>query len=62
MKETEVSVQFRMREKTHAKLKIIASSQLRSLNSQIEFFAIEGIKKYEDENGEINYTAENESI
>ena len=59
MKDSEVSIQFRMKESTHAKLKIIASSQLRSLNSQIEFFALEGIKKYENENGEIKI-ADNE--
>lgn len=53
MKENEVSIQFRMKESTHAKLKVIAASQLRSLNSQIEFFALEGIKKYEFENGKI---------
>lgn len=53
MKENDVSIQFRMKESTHAKLKTIAASQLRSLNSQIEFFALEGIKKHESENGEI---------
>lgn len=53
MKESEVSIQFRMKESTHTKLKVIAASQLRSLNSQIEFFALEGIKKYENDNGEI---------
>lgn len=53
MKESEVSIQFRMKESTHAKLKAIAASQLRSLNSQIEFFALEGIRRYENDNGEI---------
>lgn len=53
MKESEISIQFRMKESTHKKLKVIAASQLRSLNSQIEFFALEGIKRYENENGEI---------
>jgi len=53
MKESEVSIQFRMKESTHAKLKSIAASQLRSLNSQIVFFALEGIKEYEREHGEI---------
>jgi hypothetical protein len=58
VKENEVSIQFRMKESTHKKLKIIAASQLRSLNSQIEFFTLEGIKKYENENGEIKISHE----
>lgn len=58
MKGNEVSIQFRMNENTHKKLKLIAALQLRSLNSQIEFFALEGIKKYEKDNGEIKISDE----
>ena len=53
MKESTVAIQFRMKESTHEKLKAVAASQLRSVNSQIEFFALEGIKRHEDEHGEI---------
>jgi len=35
------------------KLKFIAQAQIRSLNSQIEYFAVKGIQDYENENGEI---------
>ena len=53
MKEIEVSIQFRMPENIHAKLKKISQSQLRSLNAQILFFVREGIRQYENESGEI---------
>ena len=60
MKESEVSIQFRMRESTHAKLKFIAADQLRSLNSQIEFFALEGIRAYEKEYGPIRLNGQDQ--
>ena len=53
MKEIDVITQFRIPESDHAKLKIVAKSQLCSLNAQILFFVLEGIKQYESENGEI---------
>ena len=53
MRDDEVSIQFRMRESTHKKLKVIAKAKLRSLNAQIEYFALKGIEEYEKENGEI---------
>lgn len=51
--EKDVSIQFRMYEETHYKLKYIAKRELRSLNSQIEYFALKGIAEYEREHGEI---------
>ena len=53
MKESEVSVQFRMRESTHQKLKEVANSELRSLNSQIEYFVLKGIREFEKRNGKV---------
>ena len=41
-------------EKVHAKLRIVAKEEVRSLNSQIEYFVIKGIQKYEQENGIIS--------
>ena len=52
MKEHEISIQFRMKESTHEKLKLVAKSELRSLNSQIEYFVLKGIKEYENRNKE----------
>ena len=54
MKESEVVIQFRLKESAHIKVKKIASEQVRSLNSQILFFTLEGIKRYEEEHGKIN--------
>lgn len=54
MRKNEVSIQFRMKESTHQKLKYISKHQLRSLNGQIEFFVQEGIENYEKQYGEID--------
>lgn len=53
MLDKDVALQFRMHEETHYKLKYIAKRELRSLNSQIEYFALKGIAEYEREHGEI---------
>ena len=53
MKEKEVSIQFRMRQSTHEKLKVVAEKELRSLNGQIEYFSIKGIEEFEKNYGEI---------
>ena len=48
-----VALQLRLDENAHRKLKIIAERELRSLNSQLEYFILRGIKSYEDEFGPI---------
>lgn len=42
-----VSLQVRLDENTHEKLKLIADKELRSLNAQLEYFVLQGIKNYE---------------
>lgn len=42
-----VALQIRLDEATHQKLKVIAEGELRSLNAQLEYFVIQGIKEYE---------------
>ena len=49
-----VALQVRLDEKAHAKLRIVAEEDVRSLNSQIEYYVIKGIQKYEQENGIIS--------
>ncbi|WP_405759854.1 Arc family DNA-binding protein [Anaerovibrio slackiae] len=51
MATSKVALQVRLDEKVHAKLRIVAEEEVRSLNSQIEYFVIKGIQKYEQENG-----------
>ena len=48
MATNKVALQVRLDEKVHAKLRIVAEEEVRSLNSQIEYFVIQ---KYEQENG-----------
>ena len=48
-----VALQLRLDEKAHAKLRIIAEKELRSLNSQLEYFIIRGIESYEKEFGQV---------
>ena len=45
--------QIRLDEKLHEKVKIIADKELRSMNSQMEYFLIKGVEEYERINGEI---------
>ena len=54
MATNKVALQVRLDEKVHAKLRIVAKEEVRSLNSQIEYFVIKGIQKYEQENGIIS--------
>ena len=56
MASNKISLQVRLDESTHSKLKTIAEQELRSLNSQIEYFVIKGIQKYEKENGTVAET------
>ncbi len=48
-----IALQLRLDEKAHSKLKIIAEKELRSLNSQLEYFIKQGIESYEKEFGVI---------
>jgi len=49
-----VAFQIRLDETTHKKLKFIADSELRSLNSQLEYFVLQGIKNYESIHGSVD--------
>ena len=53
-----IALQLRLDEKAHGKLKIIAEKELRSLNSQLEYFIIRGIENYEKEFGPIEDSEE----
>ncbi len=48
-----VPFQLRIDEVAHKKLKVIASREIRSINSQMEYFILKGIEQYEKENGVI---------
>ena len=48
-----IALQLRLDENAHRKLKIIAERELRSLNSQLEYFIQRGIKSYEREFGPV---------
>lgn len=60
MASSRVALQVRFDESTHSKLKKLAEKELRSLNSQIEYFVIKGIQKYEKENGVIEPKEQND--
>ncbi len=60
MKQPKVSVQYRMDEQTHAKLKVISAAEKRSLNSQIDYFVLKGIEAFEKDHGRIPEEAEEE--
>lgn len=44
---SKIALQIRLDATTHQKLKAIAESELRSLNAQLEYFVLQGIKEYE---------------
>ena len=46
-------LQIRLDDITHAKTKIIAEMELRSLNAQMEYFIMKGVQQFEKENGQI---------
>ncbi|MBQ9930850.1 MAG: hypothetical protein IJO79_00685 [Firmicutes bacterium] len=48
-----IASQMRFDETLYEKTKIIAESELRSINAQIEYFMKKGIESYESENGVI---------
>lgn len=49
-----VAMQIRLDETTHQKLKLIADKELRSLNAQLEYFLMQGIKEYESNHGSLD--------
>lgn len=51
---SKVALQIRLEEGTHQKLKVIADSELRSLNAQLEYFILQGIKSYEANHGSVD--------
>lgn len=53
MTETKIALQLRLDESTHKKVKAISEKELRSLNSQLEYFILKGISNYENENGPV---------
>ena len=55
-----IALQLRLDEKAHSKLKIIAEKELRSLNSQLEYFIKQGIEGYEKEVGVVANQDEHE--
>ena len=50
---SKMSTNFRIDEDAYQKTKVIAKNEKRSINSQLEYFVIKGIKEYENINGEI---------
>ena len=48
-----ISTQVRLDETTYQKMKIIAKSEKRSTNAQLEYFMKIGVEAYEAEHGEI---------
>ena len=48
-----VAFTFRVDSTAYEKSKVIAKNELRSVNSQIEYFVLLGVKQYEKENGVI---------
>lgn len=50
---SKIGLQLRLDEVAHAKAKIIADKEERTLNSQFEYFIKRGIEQYESEHGAI---------
>lgn len=45
------ATQIRIDEKLFEKIKLIAELELRTMNAQIEYFLLNGVTQYENENG-----------
>lgn len=58
MSSSKIATNFRIDEVAYKKAKFIAEKELRSANSQLEYFIIKGVEQYEKENGVI--TLEND--
>lgn len=54
MADNKVAFQMRLDETTHKKVKIIADKELRSLNSQLEYFILREVNRYENDYGIIS--------
>lgn len=54
MADNKVALQLRIDETMHKKVKFISSKELRSLNSQLEYFILKGITEFEKQNGTIS--------
>jgi len=50
---SKISTNFRIDEIAYKKTKIIAKNEKRSINSQLEYFVVKGVKEYENMYGEI---------
>lgn len=50
---SKISTNFRIDETVYKKTKVIAKAENRSINSQLEYFVMRGVKEYEKNNGEI---------
>jgi hypothetical protein len=48
-----ISLNIRLNEDFHSKIKFISETEYRSLNNQIEYILQKYIKEYEKDNGEI---------
>lgn len=54
MPEKKVALQLRLDEGVHKKIKDISNTELRSLNAQIEYFILKGIRDYESRHPKFN--------
>lgn len=55
---SKLATQIRLDESMHKKVKFIAEKELRSLNSQMEYFILKGIEDYEKQFGAIQFSDE----
>lgn len=55
---SKLATQIRLDEAMHKKVKFIAEKELRSLNSQMEYFILKGIEDYEKQFGVIQFSDE----
>lgn len=54
MPDKKIALQLRLDEATHQKLKNISNAELRSLNAQIEYFILKGVRDYENKHPNFN--------
>lgn len=50
---TKIATQIRLDETVYKKCKYICAKELRSLNSQMEYFILKGVELYEEEHGTV---------
>ena len=55
---SKVATQIRLDEAIHKKVKYISEKELRSLNSQMEYFILKGIEDFEEKYGTIQIEVE----